>query len=119
MIEYFQHCLQQINTKRGAVRQESGVPSAAQGSKHMKSFDKVTYGVLSILLGGIGVNSFIAGHPGMGILKILFCWTAIPGIIGLIQGIFALCRPESKLIQTGVFSFQGAPADTVNQTPQA
>lgn len=76
--------------------------------KQYKVFKKVPYGVLGILLGGFGVNSFIAGNIGKGILKIILCWTGIPAIIGLIQGIIALCRPEERLIQTGVFKFEGA-----------
>jgi TM2 domain-containing membrane protein YozV len=75
--------------------------------KETKIFDKLPYGICGILLGGIGVNSFIAGNVGMGILKILLCWTGIPAIVGLIQGILALCRPEARLRQTGIFKFEG------------
>jgi len=70
-------------------------------------FDKLPYGICGILLGSLGVNSFIAGNVGMGVLKILLCWTGIPGIVGLIQGILALCRPEARLRQTGLFTFEG------------
>ena len=75
--------------------------------KEYKVIEKIPYGICGILMGGFGVNSFIAGNVGMGILKILLCWTGIPGIIGLIQGIMALCRPEARLKQTGVFKFEG------------
>ena len=75
--------------------------------KEYKIFDKLPYGICGILLGSWGVNSFIAGNVGMGVLKILFCWTGIPCIIGLIQGILALCRPEARLKQIGVFKFEG------------
>ena len=70
-------------------------------------FDKLPYGIFGIFLGSLGINSFIAGNVGMGILKILFCWTGIPGLVGLIQGILALCRPEARLKQTGIFKFEG------------
>ncbi|WP_373865202.1 TM2 domain-containing protein [Paenibacillus koleovorans] len=60
----------------------------------MKS--KVTAGVLGILLGGLGVHKFYLGKPGMGILYILFCWTGIPGIIGLIEGILYLVKTEEE-----------------------
>lgn len=52
--------------------------------------DKVAAGVLGILLGGLGIHKFYLGQPGMGILYILFCWTSIPSIIGLIEGILYL-----------------------------
>jgi TM2 domain-containing membrane protein YozV len=77
-----------------------------------KVFDKLPYGICGILLGSLGVNSFIAGNIGMGILKILFSWTGIPGIVGLIQGIIALCRPEAMLRQTGIFSFEGVEGNS-------
>jgi len=70
-------------------------------------FDKLPYGICGIFLGSLGVNSFIAGNIGMGILKILFCWTGIPGLVGFIQGILALCRPEARLKQKGIFKFEG------------
>jgi len=75
-------------------------------------FDKLPYGICGILLGSLGINSFIAGNVGMGVLKILFSWTGVPGIVGLIQGILALCRPEAKLRQTGLFSFEGVEGDS-------
>lgn len=42
--------------------------------------------------GGLGIHKFYAGKIGMGILYILFCWTTIPGIIGLIEGIIAVTK---------------------------
>lgn len=58
--------------------------------------DKVTAGVLGILLGGLGIHKFYLGQPGMGILYILFCWTSIPTIIGLIEGILYLTSSEEE-----------------------
>ncbi len=49
--------------------------------------DKTTAGVLGILVGGIGVHKFYLGQTGAGIVYLLFCWTFIPAIIGLIEGI--------------------------------
>ena len=48
---------------------------------------KTTAGVLAILLGGFGIHKFYLGQIGLGILYLLFFWTAIPAIIGLIEGI--------------------------------
>lgn len=56
--------------------------------------NKTTAGVLAILLGGIGVHKFYLGKTGMGILYICFCWTGIPAIAGLIEGISYLCASE-------------------------
>jgi len=69
-------------------------------------FNKLAYGICGIFFGFFGVNSFIAGNIRMGIIKILFCWTFIPSIVGLIQGLLALCQPGDMLVQTGLFKFE-------------
>ncbi len=57
---------------------------------------RIAAGVLAILLGGFGVHKFYMGKIGMGVLYLLFCWTAIPGIIGIIEGIIYLCESDGK-----------------------
>jgi TM2 domain-containing membrane protein YozV len=47
--------------------------------------------ILAILLGGIGIQWFYLGQVGKGILSIIFCWTYIPTLIGVITGIIMLC----------------------------
>lgn len=51
---------------------------------------KVAAGLLAIFLGGLGIHKFYLGKVGMGILYLCFCWTWIPEIIGLIEGIIYL-----------------------------
>lgn len=58
--------------------------------------NKVAAGVLGILLGGIGVHKFYLGHVGKGIVYVLFCWTGIPAIIGLVEGIIYLTSSDEK-----------------------
>ena len=60
----------------------------------MKS--KVTAGVLAIVLGGLGIHKFYLGKIGMGILYLVFCWTGIPEIIGLIEGILYLTATDEE-----------------------
>lgn len=57
---------------------------------------KMTAGILAILLGGLGVHKFYLGKIGMGILYLLFCWTGIPSVIGLIEGIMYLCSNDEN-----------------------
>lgn len=49
--------------------------------------NKVTAGILAIFLGGLGVHRFYLGQAGLGIIYLLFCWTAIPAIISLVDAI--------------------------------
>ena len=55
---------------------------------------KIAAGLFGILLGGIGVHKFYLGQIGMGLLYLLFCWTGIPAIIGLVEGIIYLCDDD-------------------------
>jgi len=58
--------------------------------------DRVTAGILAILLGSFGIHKFYLGKVGQGILYLLFFWTAIPGIIGLIEGIIYLTKTDEE-----------------------
>lgn len=66
----------------------AGVPLSAKS--------KTTAGILAILLGGLGVHKFYLGRIGLGILYLVFCWTYIPAIIGLVEGIIYLTSTEEK-----------------------
>ncbi len=67
-----------------------------QNSTAYSDKNKVAAGVLAILLGGLGVHKFYLGQIGMGIIYILFCWTSIPSIIGLIEGILYLTSTDEQ-----------------------
>ena len=58
----------------------------------MKS--KTTAGILALLLGGFGVHRFYTGQIGLGFLYLIFCWTLIPGIIALVDGILMLTMDD-------------------------
>jgi TM2 domain-containing membrane protein YozV len=63
----------------------------------MKS--RVTAGILAILVGGIGVHKFYLGKTVLGIVYLLFCWTGIPSVIGLIEGILYLTKTDEEFQQ--------------------
>ncbi|MBE6060627.1 MAG: TM2 domain-containing protein [Clostridium sulfidigenes] len=69
-------------------------PMYAQPPVPSKS--KIAAGILAILLGGLGIHKFYLGKIGMGILYILFCWTYIPAIIGVVEGIIYLTASDEK-----------------------
>lgn len=58
--------------------------------------NKTTAGILAILLGGIGIHYFYINKPIAGVLFLLLCWTYIPAIIALIQGILMLTMPYAE-----------------------
>lgn len=63
----------------------------------MKS--KIVAGILAILIGGLGVHRFYMGHIGKGILYLVFCWTGIPSILALIEGIMFLVKTDEEFEQ--------------------
>jgi TM2 domain-containing membrane protein YozV len=67
------------------------VAPPASGAK-----SKTTAGILAILLGGLGVHKFYLGQILMGLLYLFFCWTFIPAIVALIEGIIFLTLPEDE-----------------------
>jgi TM2 domain-containing membrane protein YozV len=69
------------------AKQANAVQAAAIKSK-------TTAGLLGIFLGGLGAHKFYLGKIGLGILYLVFCWTFIPAIIGLIEGIMYLTATD-------------------------
>lgn len=59
-----------------------------------KLVNKVAYGILAILLGGIGIHKFYSGKTLWGIIYILLCWTGIPSILALVEGIIGLTTKD-------------------------
>jgi TM2 domain-containing membrane protein YozV len=56
--------------------------------------NKIAAGLFAILLGDVGAHKFYLGDMGMGVLYLIFCWTGIPAIIGLIEGIIYLVMSD-------------------------
>ena len=59
-----------------------------------KKVNKLAYGLIAIFIGDFGIHRFYAGRWLSGIIYLLFFWTFIPGLLGLIEGIVALCRND-------------------------
>lgn len=52
--------------------------------------------LLSIFLGDFGIGHFYTGQTTRGILDIVFFWTGIPAIIGLVEGIIWLFDTDEE-----------------------
>jgi TM2 domain-containing membrane protein YozV len=55
---------------------------------------KMVAGLLAIFLGAFGIHKFYLNQNGAGLLYLLFCWTGIPLIIGLVEGIIYLATSD-------------------------
>ena len=57
---------------------------------------KTLIGILAILFGAYGIHHFFLGHIKRGILSILFCWTLVPTVLSIAEGIHILCMSEEQ-----------------------
>ena len=55
---------------------------------------RIATALFAILLGTFGVHKFYLGKIGMGILYLLFFWTGIPTLVGIIEGIIYLTKSD-------------------------
>lgn len=69
--------------------------------------DEVIGVVLAIFLGGFGVHHFYLRRNGLGILYLLFSWTAIPAVLGWIDAFFTPGRVRQyNAVQAAYISSQ-------------
>lgn len=70
---------------------------APQSQPHFESEkSRVAAALLALILGGFGAHKFYLGETGLGVLYLLFCWTFIPAIAGLIEGIIYLSMSDER-----------------------
>ena len=60
----------------------------------MKS--RIVAAVLAIFLGGLGAHKFYLNKNGKGFLYLIFCWTYVPAIISLFEGIGYLLQSDAE-----------------------
>ena len=70
------------------------IPAPNPGDYIPGAKSRLTAGLLGILVGGLGVHKFYLNKVGLGIVYVLFCWTFIPAVIGLIEGIIYLTQDD-------------------------
>jgi TM2 domain-containing membrane protein YozV len=49
--------------------------------------NRTTAGILAILFGDFGIHKFYLGKNSEAIIYLVFFWTFVPGIIGIIEGV--------------------------------
>lgn len=69
-----------------------GTPAyAAPGGK-----DKIVEGVLALLLGSLGIHHFYLGNTSIGIIYLVLACFGISPILGLVDGIIYLTKPDDQ-----------------------
>ena len=78
------------------------VSKSAGEAKGKRKVNKLAYVLCAILVGGLGIHKFLAGRWVLGIIYILFCWTCIPALVALIEGIMAAMKNADEQGNIGV-----------------
>jgi hypothetical protein len=60
--------------------------------------NRISAALFALLLGGLGAHKFYLGNPGLGVLYLLFCWTFIPSVVALIEGIMFLSMSDQDFV---------------------
>lgn len=55
--------------------------------------------LFAFFLGSFGFHKFYLGKIGMGVLYLLLCWTFIPGVLGVIEGILLLIMSDDDFVR--------------------
>lgn len=71
--------------------------------------DKNTAGIFALLLGGFGGHRFYLGETGWGIAYMFFCWTFIPSVIALFEGVILLTMKQEAFDLRYNRQFTGSP----------
>ncbi len=58
--------------------------------------NRILAGVLAILWGTLGVHKFYIGKLQSGLLCVVFCWSLVPTIMGIVEGIHYLRCPNNQ-----------------------
>jgi TM2 domain-containing membrane protein YozV len=74
---------------------------------------KVVAGILGIIVGGLGIHKFVLGYTGDGMIMLLVsllsCGALAPimHIIGIIEGIIYLTKPDEEFVRTYIQGRKG------------
>lgn len=76
-----------------------GAAQSAENSALSPRKNKIVAALLAFFLGGFGVHKFYLGEVGLGLLYLFFCWTFIPAVIAMIEGIVYLATSDRRFTQ--------------------
>lgn len=63
-------------------------------SQNAAGKNRLTAAILGLILGGLGAHHFYLGNTLKGVIYLVFCWSYIPALLGLIEGIMLLTQSD-------------------------
>ncbi|MBR1739484.1 MAG: FTR1 family protein [Ruminococcus sp.] len=61
-----------------------------------KEKNKKEAGILAVIFGSLGMHKFYTGKYGQGMLYAIFCWTGIPTLVGIMEGVHILTGSDEQ-----------------------
>lgn len=74
-------------------------PQGSLGVVTPNGKNKIVAALLALFLGGFGIHKFYLGRIGWGVIYLLFCWTAIPALIALVEFVLLLIMSDERFAQ--------------------
>lgn len=73
--------------------------STALGHTTPSGRNRTIAALLALFVGGLGIHKFYLGQTGLGIVYLIFFWTFIPALIGLVEAIRLLLMSDVEFAQ--------------------
>lgn len=102
--KYCSNCAAAISLRaeicpRCGVRQMAPPFGSGLGGVAPNGRSRLAAALFAILLGSLGIHKFYLGQVGWGIVYLLFFWSMIPAIVGIIEGILLLVMSDAEFAQ--------------------
>ena len=85
---------------RALVKHTTGLVAAPPKNKSVAA-------LTSFFLGGFGSHRFYLGDPFTGLFYLIFCWTLIPSVIGMVEGVRLAVMDDEEFHRR----YSGAPLE--------
>ena len=86
-----------VSSRSGNAMQDTRIQEYKNPqSKKRTKYYHIIIGIVAIVLGSFGVHKYLMGRRFIWVLYFIFCWTFIPLIIGIVEGIcYLACSEET------------------------
>lgn len=58
--------------------------------------NRTAAGIFALVLGTAGIQKFYLGHTAAGVLCLLFFWTFVPTLLGIVEGVLFLTMSDEE-----------------------
>lgn len=89
----FCHACGESIDRRAEICPHCGVRQPGAGDEGPS---RMATALFAILLGGLGAHKFYLGKPLLGLVYLIFFWTFIPMIVGIVEGLIYLSQTDRE-----------------------